>query len=175
MDIEKSLYQKSIISSSDGNIVLKELNKKKEATEKKGYISSFSSIFFKKSKANDIKEEFEDYNDDYYDGTTLIDDYEVKRIKIKGVDTPREISIVIDKDYFILGSSYNSADGVISFNKAISRKHCCISKDTYYLTDIGSLNGTFVNGVKLLQGDSVEIKAGDKIKLANSSFSIENT
>ena len=171
--------EKPLISKE--NIAEKGSNKKKDNQNKKSYISSFSSLFFKKNKAKDIKEEvkdtydYDDY-DDYYEETTLIDDFEVKKIKIKALDSPNEIGIVVDKDNFILGSSNNTADGVISFNKAISRKHCSIRKngDKYYLTDLGSSNGTFVNGVKLLQGDSVEIKVGDKIKLANSAFSIEN-
>ncbi|WP_291630876.1 FHA domain-containing protein [Clostridium sp.] len=179
---EKNREAKPLIINE--NMSKNDINKKKDNNDKKSYISSFSSIFFKKNKDKYEKEEDketkqeikDDYDyDEYYEGTTLIDDFDVKKIKIKGIDSPTSISILIDKDDFILGSSYSLADGVITFNKAISRKHCSIRKkgDKYYLTDLGSSNGTFVNGVRLAQGDSVEIKVGDKIKLANSLFSIE--
>ena len=179
---EKNKEQNNLISNE--NISKNDISKKNN-DDKKSYISSFSSLFFKKNKSKIEKEEVKEMKeeikksydyDDYYAETTLIDDFEVKKIKIKGIDGPSDINIVIDKDNFILGSSQNTADGVITFNKAISRKHCSIRKngDKYYITDLGSSNGTFVNGVKLMQGESIEIKVGDKIKLANSLFSVEN-
>jgi len=54
---------------------------------------------------------------------------------------------------------------VILDNTAISREHTAISlkNDAYYLEDLGSLNGTMVNGrkidalVQLFEGDTIEI------------------
>jgi len=66
-------------------------------------------------------------------------------------------------------------DGAIVFNKAISRVHCKISyvNKAYIITDLGSSNGTYVNSVRLLKGEQAPIKAGDRIKLANSEFVIK--
>jgi pSer/pThr/pTyr-binding forkhead associated (FHA) protein len=54
---------------------------------------------------------------------------------------------------------------VVVDNTAISREHTALvlKNDTYYLEDLGSLNGTMVNGrkidalVQLFEGDAIEI------------------
>lgn len=50
---------------------------------------------------------------------------------------------------------------------AASRKHCMIkaSRDTYTLVDLGSANGTIVNGDKVKEFDLSE---GDRIKIGNT-------
>ena len=65
-------------------------------------------------------------------------------------------------------------DLVIPFNKMISRKHCRImnSGGLYYISDEGSANGTFVNGVRLNPGQKTQINRGDVIRLADSDFQI---
>ena len=42
------------------------------------------------------------------------------------------------------------------------------------ITDLGSSNGTFVNGKRLEKDEIVSIKAGDKIKIANLDFEVED-
>lgn len=61
---------------------------------------------------------------------------------------------------------------VISENPAISRKHAKIlwNKDTYYIMDLGSVNGTFVNGVEVKGENKIQLHHGDKIVLANEVF-----
>lgn len=97
-----------------------------------------------------------------------------KRIALKGINTPIDINILIDKDRYLIGSSREYADGVITFNKAISRRHCMILKEMndYYIVDIGSANGTYLNGVRINKNIKMKIKNGDIIKIANSEFRI---
>lgn len=52
---------------------------------------------------------------------------------------------------------------------SVSRRHSCIKKDgnAFVLTDLNSLNGTFVNGVPV---KTRELKHGDRVRLGDSQF-----
>ena len=108
------------------------------------------------------------------DNKGLMIDSVSKSIALKGINTPIDINILIDKDRYLIGSSREYADGVITFNKAISRRHCMILKEMndYYIVDIGSANGTYLNGVRINKNIKMKIKNGDIIKIANSEFRI---
>lgn len=79
--------------------------------------------------------------------------------------------ITIDKAEYTIGKSSEAADFAISNNPAISRKHALVrwKNDAYYLFDLNSANGTFVNGKKI---DSTGIKLAnqDKVVLADEAF-----
>lgn len=95
-------------------------------------------------------------------------------IKMVAMNGPSYFELVIDKDEMIIGKKPELVNAVISFNKMISRKHCRITRvnGTYYISDEGSANGTYVNRVRLANGQSKEIKRGDIIRLADSDFQI---
>lgn len=44
---------------------------------------------------------------------------------------------------------------------------------TLYITDLGSSNGTAVNGVTITMGDKTIVKAGDKLRFGDVEFSLE--
>ena len=44
---------------------------------------------------------------------------------------------------------------------------------TLYLTDLGSSNGTFVNGVQIVMGDKTIVKAGDRLRFGDVELSLE--
>lgn len=55
----------------------------------------------------------------------------------------------------------------------ISRKHARILKkgDKYYIEDVGSLNGTYINrGARLVPGEPQEIKNNDEIIMGKTFF-----
>lgn len=97
-------------------------------------------------------------------------------IVMTGLNTPEKININIDKEEFIIGHKKDSVDGFIGFNNSISRIHCkIIRKDNkYYITDLNSANGTFVNGKRVGKNQQVEINLGDTIKLSDSNFIINS-
>ncbi len=104
--------------------------------------------------------------------TELLDDIFTPSLILSGVKTPQKVEIVLNKPEFTVGKNRDSVDGVISFNQAISRVHCkfiCV-ENRYFIVDIGSSNGTFVNGARVAVNTQVPVKAGDRIKLANSEF-----
>lgn len=91
------------------------------------------------------------------------------------LNAPVDINFNIDVPEFIIGKNPAQVNGVISFNKAISRVHCKISyqNNSYFVTDLGSANGTYVNKSRLAAQHPQKIKSGDTIRLANSDFKIE--
>lgn len=66
--------------------------------------------------------------------------------------------------------------GIGGCEKRVSRKHALVDykNDSFILQDAGSKHGTYVNKVKLGQGESVSLKSGDEIRLANMIFKFES-
>ena len=95
-------------------------------------------------------------------------------LRIIAMNAPSRVEIAVTKDDFVIGKKAELCDGVISFNKMISRSHCRISKkgNQYTITDLQSANGTYVNQVKLQPNQSHPINNGDVIRLANSDFQV---
>lgn len=81
----------------------------------------------------------------------------------------------IDRDEFILGQNAYVADGIIDFNKAVSRIHCKVIRtgSGFFVEDLESANGTYVNDVQVVPGRPVQINHGDVLRLANSNFFVE--
>ena len=104
--------------------------------------------------------------------TEVLEEIFKPSIAIVGDNTPVNIELIISKTEFLIGKKGDQVDGSIQFNKAISRVHCKITcvDNKYYITDMGSANGTYVNGLKVAAGKQIPITVGDRIKLANSEF-----
>lgn len=96
-------------------------------------------------------------------------------LNFRCVNAPVSVNFQINSSEYVIGKSADKADGVISFNKAISRVHCKISykNGNYFITDLGSANGTYVNSKKIPPQHPVKIQNGDAVRLANSDFLIE--
>ncbi len=96
------------------------------------------------------------------------------QLHIVAMNAPTRVEITVTKDEFIIGKKPGLANGVISFNKMISRSHCKVTRkgNQYLLTDLQSANGTFVNRVRLQPNQPFPIKNGDVIRLANSDFQV---
>ncbi|HUS17197.1 MAG TPA: FHA domain-containing protein [Chloroflexia bacterium] len=54
-------------------------------------------------------------------------------------------------------------------NAGVSRRHVRMSRqpDGYYLEDLGSINGSFLNRRRLSPGNPTELKDGDEVRLGN--------
>ena len=79
-------------------------------------------------------------------------------------------SIAINKTKFLLGKD-ELADFSISENKAVSRQHAFIlwTEDGYYIYDLDSVNGTFVNGQRV-GAAGLKLNNKDEILLADECF-----
>ncbi|MBR2553513.1 MAG: FHA domain-containing protein [Aeriscardovia sp.] len=140
------------------NGILSSLGFKKSADTKKKPVKSSSPVIHVQGGATEIL-------DEGIAGIALV---------YKGNDYP--LRIEIKNGNCIIGKQKESVDQVIPFSKAVSRVHCKVMFDNGEagITDLGSSNGTFVNGKRLEKDEIVSIKAGDKIKIANLDFEVED-
>lgn len=99
----------------------------------------------------------------------------IKRIQLRPVNIPMLDVIQITKPEFVIGKNQNVSDATISINPAISRSHCKIitREEGFYLEDLNSSNGTFLNGRKVFPGNKERLQNGDVIRLANMEFKVE--
>ena len=80
-------------------------------------------------------------------------------------------TIIISKNEFILGRRKETCDYAIQ-NISIGRAHAHIIKcaGVYYIEDMDSTNGTFINGSRLLSNKKYELHDSDQITLANVEY-----
>lgn len=93
---------------------------------------------------------------------------------VSGINTPVCVQILINTTEFVLGKS-DSCNGVLSFNEEISREHCKIvwHDGQYYIIDLNSTNGTYLNDEMLVPSQEYPIRPGDHIRLSASTFLVE--
>ncbi len=79
--------------------------------------------------------------------------------------------ITVDKPEYTIGKSSEAVDFAIMNNPAISRKHAVVrwKNNAYYLFDLNSANGTFVNGKKI-DSSGIRLENHDKVVLADEAF-----
>ena len=99
---------------------------------------------------------------------------DANRIFISGVNTPVCVQLLIDAPEFVIGKS-DSCNGVLSFNEEISREHCKIvwHDSQYYIVDLNSTNGTYLNSEMLAPNQEYPIRPGDHLRLSASTFLVE--
>lgn len=87
-------------------------------------------------------------------------------------ETTDPFELIITKPEFTIGKKVELVDGVISSNATISRIHCKIifKEGNYYISDMGSANGTFINGTRIKEFTELQISENDQIELSNYKF-----
>lgn len=83
-----------------------------------------------------------------------------------------EETILINKPVFRLGKERSYVDYFITNNNAVSRSHADIVTrgSRYFVIDLNSKNGTYINGEMLPVQYETEIFDGDRLKLGNEEF-----
>ena len=91
--------------------------------------------------------------------------------KLVSKDKSKYENIEIDKFPFILGKLQEFTDYQIQ-DDCVSRLHLKIDEieGDYYITDLNSTNGTFINGYRLESNEQRQINIGDEIKVANINY-----
>jgi predicted component of type VI protein secretion system len=69
----------------------------------------------------------------------------------------------------------DSACDIVLDNKLVSKKHALIQKikDDFFITDLNSTNGTFVNKDRVPEGKYVKLEPGDKIKIGKTTLTLK--
>lgn len=95
-------------------------------------------------------------------------------LTVTAINSPVQLVLTVNQPEYLIGKNPNMVNGAVTHNPAISRVHCKITfaQGRYYLTDMGSANGTYINQQRLEKQQTVEINSGDYLKLANSDFII---
>ena len=148
------------------------------------FISAIKGVFKFNNKKDRTKVSYEKNrkvqapinNNDSLETEVLSGDMFIPTIAIVREDALESVNIPITKENFLIGKSVQMADGIISFNKAISRIHCRIIyiDGRYFIKDEKSVNGTFVNNRRVPVDGQFPIKTGDIIRLANSDFQVKS-
>ena len=83
--------------------------------------------------------------------------------------------IVVDRPHFRIGKSAQNNDYTMPELRTVSRNHAAIitRDDRYYLIDLGSTNGTFLEGCEITPQAETEIFHGSRVRFANESFVFE--
>jgi len=82
-------------------------------------------------------------------------------------------NVPVNKDEYILGR--NSDCDLVLNDHSVSRRHCRIfvRRDELWAVDLGSSNGTWLNGVKL--DEERPLRNGDLLKLGRLEFQLSET
>lgn len=103
-----------------------------------------------------------------------IQDSKYSTLKLISVNSAVKVSLVMDKDEYLVGRSKKSSDGVILDNKMIGRMHCKIIRKAqgYVVEDLKSVNGTYLNCVRLQPHMEAKLQNGDILRLANLDMKV---
>jgi hypothetical protein len=103
--------------------------------------------------------------------TSVILDDAPKLARLVGCGDHAQEKIFIDKASFVIGRIKSQSD-YVSFNAAVGKLHAeIINKDsTYYIKDLNSRNGTFINGERIVSNVEHSIQNNDRIAFANSEY-----
>ncbi len=79
--------------------------------------------------------------------------------------------IVINKDEFIIGRLQGHVDHIL-LNNAVGKLHAELicRNGTCFLKDLNSINGTFINDMRIESNKEVELRNNDSVQFANSEF-----
>lgn len=142
---------------------------KQNIKPKKGGLFSF--LFGRKNNQDKNTPIYNDYDGDY--DTEILGFNEAL---VSGFLTGNDIQgnkeeVQINKDEFVIGRMKDSVDYYIP-NKAVGKIHAkfIIKDGSFYLIDLESKNGTYINNTKLNPNVMYEVKDGFKITFANSSY-----
>lgn len=82
-------------------------------------------------------------------------------------------SIILENDCYIIGKLSSQSDIVLE-HSSVSRVHAKIQRygKDYYLCDMNSTNGTFLNGQRLAIKEPVKIQPGDEIAFARVRYQV---
>lgn len=106
-----------------------------------------------------------------YGETELIGSKNLETPYLSALSPASSPSILLNKDLILVGKLSHAVDGVLD-SPAVSRIHAKIKKkdDEFYIGDLSSRNGTFVNGNPVKGEDEVKLNNGDEITFADMKY-----
>ena len=101
------------------------------------------------------------------DATVLIEQKVAYLIRLKNKER-----ILLDKPVFLIGRNLENLNYDVRDNLHVGHRHASITRreKSFFITDLNSVNHTYVNGVKIQSGVEIELKDGDSVCLADEKF-----
>lgn len=157
----------------------------KKENEPSSYMNWLTDLFFhrKKKEALLVAEKQEEY----HAGKTETDVWEEEAEQPTQLLSIREETetaqllneetgevVFLNKLPFYIGSVSKYADYVLP-TPGVSRIHCCIQKrdEDYYLSDLNSTNGTYLDGKEVLPGKEELLWNGAVLRIAGTEFYVK--
>lgn len=142
-----------------------------------GLLVYFTTVFQKKpvKKENSVEEEVllweQELREDGEKTVFLSDPLPEKYPVLVSMEPGRQENIVLDRDRLTVGKQKEQADIVLS-DSSVSRIHASLEKngEDWYLRDRGSTNGTFLDGIRLEEGEKKQLKDGMEIRFSDRRF-----
>ena len=125
------------------------------------------------------KREYEDMRREETDDekTTLLGPGQgmVQTPYLSGDELGRTVCLSIDSNPYIVGKKGDRVNGVLK-NSSVSRIHASIRETNgrYFLSDMNSTNGTFINGRRLEINETVALEDGDRVGFAGTVLLFRN-
>ena len=132
----------------------------------------------KKDRYEDCNNGRDDDNENYDGNTMLLSDYfnnkKNKTVKLLYKGNEGFPDIEVSQFPWIIGSMEKNCNTVLK-SKLVSHIHACITRDNgeYYVEDLNSTNGTYINGERLIMNSRRELNNHDEITLAAVSYVVE--
>ena len=106
-----------------------------------------------------------------YGETELIDNQNLETPHLFALFPTPLPHILLNKELILVGKLSHAVDGVLD-SPAVSRIHAKIKRkgDEFYIGDLSSRNGTFVNGNPVKGDDEVKLNDGDEITFADMKY-----
>jgi hypothetical protein len=94
---------------------------------------------------------------------------------LKSINTPAPVTFEIGHRKFRIGTDPVEVDGLITGVDTVSPVHALIgwNEINYYVSDLDSENGTFVNDQRIAPNTEVPIGEGTVLRFADYTFSVE--
>ena len=100
---------------------------------------------------------------------------ESETITLKGINTAVPLEFTIGHEQFRIGSDPEQVEGCIPSSASVSPVHALIgwNEVSFFVQDLNSREGTFLNDVRLTPQMSVPFGKGSVLKFAECTFSVE--
>ena len=134
--------------------------------------------FFTENRSASLLSDLQDSSITLKDISARINGAKLKKTcpdpKLELSDSDGGTVFVVDEDRYVIGRNAQYANGVIGGDKAVGRMHCRILRkdDLFFIEDLGSVNGTFLNGERLAADSPVQVNDGDLVRIADRSFRV---
>ncbi len=97
-----------------------------------------------------------------------------QNLQIVGLGPLAQLRFCINAQRFVMGRNPHTAHACLQGNNAVGREHCeiVLQNNAYYVKDLNSTNGTFLNENRLMPQQAYPLNEGDVLRVANCEFKV---